>query len=398
MTRRRMAAQRMGVLALLLMVSLTGSGEGEPQTWLRTYRGIYGAFFDVVLTCDQHIVVVGATHHSQGATSLGDVLVAKLSLDGDVVWERTYGGEAHDQGLYVESAADGGFMVLGETESMGAGGRDLYVLRIDADGGLLWETTFGGTRTEWAKDMIALSDGGFLLVAESNSFGDDFDVYLIRLAADGSEVWSTTLDHGDNESATAALEADNGDLFVLAVVSYSGGGSANRYRDTRLYRLDRDGNELWSTLYRGDHKQAGDAMAWTSDGDLVLAGLSELLGQSMTLFDFWLARIDAESGEMQWSKIEGRQYADEYGISMSTGRDGQFLVAGLGPGFPLLKFDESGTLHWIRSAATELVVYAGFAVLDLSDGSYLIPGFRYVQQRSDSFDAVLLRYVDSDTP
>ncbi len=390
----RIIATWIAMLALVAMSSVLGSADEGSETWLRIYEGEnYGAFFDIAMTGDGHVLVVGTSFHSQTATTLGDVLVAKLSMDGEILWENTYGGDAHDQGLYLEKTADGGYLLLGETESMGAGGRDLYLLQIDAQGELVWEQTFGGAETEWAKDMIPLADGGFLLLGETNSYNQDFDVYLIRLDADGDEVWSTTLDTGANESGTAVLEAPNGDLLVLAVISYSG-GSSGMYRDSRLYRLDSEGDVLWSTLYRGDDKQAGDAMAWTTDGDIVIAGLSELLSYSTALFDYWLARVDAETGELQWSLIEGSKYADDYGLSMSAGNEGSFLVSGLGTGFPTLKFDEAGNVFWIRNAASDLGIYAGFAVLELEDGSYIIPGFKYLQRAGDAFDAVLLRFYE----
>ncbi|MCK5247804.1 hypothetical protein KAR02_12940, partial [Candidatus Bipolaricaulota bacterium] len=120
------------MLALVAMLPVVGSSDEESGTWLRTYEGEnYGVFFDIALTGDAHVLVTGASFHSQTATTLGDVLVAKLSMEGDIVWEKTYGGDAHDQGLYLEETADGGYLVFGETDSMGAGGRDLYLLQID---------------------------------------------------------------------------------------------------------------------------------------------------------------------------------------------------------------------------------------------------------------------------
>jgi len=392
MKRTQIIAPWITLLILIVVPALLGSAEA--QTWLRSYEGeTYGAFYDIVQADENHVMVTGTTYHAQVATTLGDVLLAKLTMDGDILWEVTYGGDAMDQGLYIEKTADGGYFILGETESMGAGNRDLYLLKTDAQGEFVWERTFGGAGTEWAKDMISLDDGGFLLLGETNSYNADFDVVVIRLDEDGDEVWSKTLDTGANESGTAILEAANGDLLVMAVISYAGGSSADMYRDTRLYRLDSRGNVFWSTLYRGDDKQAGDAMAWTTDGDIVIAGLSETLTYSTPLLDFWLARVDGATGELQWSVIEGRTTADDYGLSISTSNDGEFLVAGLGPAFPLLKFDEAGTVSWIKNGATDVGIYAGFAVLELDDGSYMIPGFHYLQQAGDAFDAVLLRYV-----
>jgi hypothetical protein len=377
------------LLSLVAVVSSVGSGA---ETWLRAYEGVdYGAFYDIVQVDESHVMVTGTTYHSQTATTLGDVLVAKMTLEGDIVWEMTYGGDALDQGLYLEKTADDGYLILGETESAGAGKRDLYLIRITADGDLLWERTIGGPETEWAKDMISMADGGFMILGETNSYNNDFDVYVVRLDADGNEVWARTLDTGANESGTAVLEAPNGDFLVMAVISYAG-SSSDMYRDTRLYRLDSEGNVLWNTLYRGEDKQAGDAMAWTTDGDIVIAGLSENLSYSTALLDFWLARVDGDTGELQWSVVEGRSTADDYGLAMSDGKDGVFLVAGLGPAFPLLKFSEEGTLSWIRNGATDAGIYAGFAVLELDDGSFMIPGFSYLQRAGDAFDAVLLRY------
>lgn len=376
---------------LVAVMSCTAWAEAS-ESWLRMYEGEdYGAFFDLVRSDDEHVVVTGTTHHSQGTTALGDVLLAKLTLDGDIVWEATYGGDRADQGFYVETTSDGGYLILGETDSMGAGGRDLYLLRTDRDGTLVHETTYGGPRTEWAKDMIQLADGGYVLLGETNSYNEDFDVYVICLNADGTERWSKTLDTGRDESGTAILEAENGDLLVLAVITYAG-GEDQAYRDSRLYRLNKDGDVLWSELLRGEDKQAGDAMAWTHDGDLVIVGLSEDLSAVTPLYDFWLARVDADTGDLQWNTVEGSQYADDYGVAISVENDGTYVVSGLGPAFPVLGLAESGDVLWLTSAASDLGIYSGFSVLAWDDGSYLIPGFKYLQRAGDAFDAVLLRF------
>jgi len=391
---KRTSTGLMGFCVGLLVVaaSCIAWATDASETWLRMYEGdAYGAFFDIVRADEEQVVVTGTTNHAQGTTTLGDVLLAELTLDGDIVWERTYGGDRADQGLYVERTDDGGYFILGETDSTGAGGRDLYVLRTDAAGNLIDESTYGGAGTEWAKDLLPLADGGYLLLGETDSFNEDFDVYVIRLDEHGEELWSTTLDTGRNESGTAVLEAENGDLVVLAVISYAG-GEDGAYRDSRLYRLNEAGEVLWSQLLRGEDKQAGDAMAWTSDGDLVIAGLSEDLSAATALYDFWLARVDATTGNLEWSVVEGSQYGDDYGIAISSERDGTYVVAGLGPAFPVLGFTESGDVLWLTSAASDLGIYAGFSVLGLQDGSYLIPGFKYLQRTGDAFDAVLLHF------
>jgi len=117
----RIIATWIAMLALVATPSVLGLADEGSGTWLRIYEGEdYGAFFDIALTDDGHVLIVGASFHSQTATTLGDVLVAKLSMDGEILWENTYGGDAHDQGLYLEKTVDGGYLIFGETESMGA--------------------------------------------------------------------------------------------------------------------------------------------------------------------------------------------------------------------------------------------------------------------------------------
>jgi len=384
------------LLSVGLAIGLIGVAAFADATQLLTYEGPdYGAFFDLIESSDGNIVVAGTTHHSQFRSTLGEVLIAKLSPEGDILWERTRGGDALDQGLYVEATEDGAYLVLGESDSFGAGERDLYLLKIDDDGEILWEKTFGGEKTEWAKEMVALSDGNFLLVGESNSYGDSFDVYLVKIDADGNELWSTTIGDDENESGSAALEADNGDLLILAVISYSGGASA-QYRDTRLFRLDAEGNLIWNQLYRGETKQAGDAMAWTKDGDIVIAGLSETDKVAYVYLDYWLAKADGETGELIWNKVEGSQYRDDYGLAIVPLGEDDFLVTGLGQKFPLLKLNADGTVYWAKSGIdVGDRVYGGFGAIVTEPGIVMVSGFAYTSTGDDRFDAILLE-VDVD--
>ncbi len=378
-----------------LWATATGSDGGE--TWLKAFEGLgYGAFFDVTLVGDDALLAVGTTHHPLAATTRGDVLVAMLTLDGELIWGKTYGGDATEQAFCVEATKDGGFLVLAETDSFGAGERDLYVLRLDESGELIWENTFGGSGIEWAKDLIRTSDGGFLLVGESDSFGESFDAYLVKVDESGAVVWEATLGGDDNETGVAALEAENGDLLVLVGVSYPGGYEGSR-RDCRLFRLDSEGSEVWSALYHADVKQWGNDMVFSPDGDVVVVGISEPVSGSEEPLDFWIAKASAETGELEWSVREGSQYQDDYGLSVAAIPGGEYLVAGFGPALPVMRFDDAGNVHWVRSAVAwrPWTVFGGFSMLELSDGTFVVSGWVYVRRIGDDFDAILAR-IDAE--
>lgn len=398
-----MTWKRKGFVLFLLLAATAGlcaaaEDADDGATWIVTFDGLdYGAFFDATPTDDGALLAVGTTYHSLGSTTRGDVLVAKLTLAGGSVWEKTYGGGAADQAIRVEATDDEGFLVLAETDSFGAGECDLYLLKLDASGDLLWSETYGGAGVEWAKDLIPISDGGFLLVGETDSFGESFDAYVVKVDENGTVLWEATLgdDHG-NETGVAALEAENGDLFVLTGVSYPGSYEGNR-RGSRLFRLDSGGSEIWSALYHGDVKQWGNDAVFSSDGDVVIVGISEPVSGSESPLDFWLAEADAETGDLIWSKHEGSQYQDDYGVSVVATDGGSYLVAGFGPGFPMMRFDDAGTVSWVRDAVPwrSWIVYGGFSILGLPDGTFVVSGWVYVHRVGDDFDAVLAR-IDSE--
>ena len=393
---------RKGLLPFLLIaltagLGATAWGSDDGETWLKTFEGLdYGAFFDVTVAGDGRLLAVGTTHHPLTATTRGDVLVAKLTLQGEPIWEKTHGGAATDQGIRVVPAGDGGFLVLAETDSFGGGERDLYLLKLDANGDLAWSETYGGAGTEWAKDLIRTADDGFVLVGETSSFGDSFDAYVIKVDGSGAVLWETTLGGDDHETGVAVLEAENGDLLVLVGVSYPGGYAGNR-RDSRLFRLDSEGSEIWSTLYRAEVKQWGNDMVFSPDGDVVIVGIAEPISGSEEPLDFWIAKASTETGELEWSVKEGSQYQDDYGVSVAAISGGEYLVVGLGPALPVMRFDDAGNVRWVRSAVAwrSWTVFGGFSILGLADGTFIVPGWIYIRRIGDDFDAILAR-VDAE--
>ena len=373
------------------VVEAPGDEESEVSTWILRFDGADYAVFTDILVRDEDILVVGATAQK----SASDVLLASLSFDGDLNWKKTYGGTRYDQGMGILETPDGGLLILAETESFGAGKRDIYILHADAEGREVWTQTFGGPGTEWARRMIMLSSGEYAAVGESDSLhGTDFDAYVVRFDLEGEQVWSGSFgEREEDESGAALLETDNGDLLVLAGVAYPG-GYLHAHRDTRLFRVTGEGRERWSVLYRGDRRQYANDMAFTDDGDVILAGLSETIAEVPGPTDFWIARVSAETGFEQWSRVEGSSFSDDYGYSMvQTERSDEFMVVGFGPQLPVFRFTDEGKTVWVRASGKD-TTYGGMAIAKLPDdvlGGYVIAGLTDTGLVVDRLDAVLVR-------
>jgi hypothetical protein len=130
------------------------------DTWIRSYKGtLQGTVLDGLATTEGDSLFVGATHHSHYNTDEEDLYLLKTDASGEPLWEKTLGGERFDRGNRITAGAGGSFVVLGETRSLGAGARDIYLLAIDAQGELLWSRTYGGPAEEMVLGIHATAGG-----------------------------------------------------------------------------------------------------------------------------------------------------------------------------------------------------------------------------------------------
>jgi len=347
-------------------------------TWSRAFEGSdYGAFFDIALTQDGNVFAVGTTNHLHVPPYSGDALFMKLTLAGDVLWKRTWGGEGYEQAWSVAPAGDGGYYIFGETDSYGAGNRDFFLLKTLEDGAEDWFRTYGRSRREWPYGMLPLSNRELLIYGFTESVGGGRDEYAIRVAQDGDIVWEFTVGNPGEELVLDALETSEGDLVLAVAVE----------EDSKLVKLDANGNVQWTKRYELAGWQFASQIAQTADGGFLLAGFSMSSG-SRRQADTWLAR-GTSAGELEWETSFGEPASDDYAQSLIRLDDGTYLIGGLGNGMLLTRIDDGGNILWRRSLAGQ-AVHGAEALIELEDRGYLVAGFiQLVNGRS--YDAILLR-------
>jgi len=346
---------------------------------VRTFAGPdYGAFFDLSLTEEGDILAVGSTNHLHVPPYSGDALFVKLTLEGETLWERTWGGDGYEQALGVEPTGEGGYHVLGETDSYGAGDRDFFLLEITGDGTEAWRHTYGRAGREWPYGMLPLADGDILIYGftESPTEGTR-NQYALRVGPDGEVVWELVGEGPGEELILDALETADGGLVLAAAAE----------EDAKLVRLDADGNVQWEKRYQLTGWQYASQIAPTDDGGFLLAGFSMSAGPPQQA-DTWLARCSS-AGELEWETSFGDPAFDDYATSLIRLSDGTYLIGAIANGILLSRVDEDGRLLWRRSLVGQ-TVHGAMALAELEDGGYLVAGLiQLVNGRS--YDAFLLR-------
>ena len=201
--------------------------DGHP-IWTKTFGGVGGDFgFAVLQTSDSGYIIAGAT------TSLGagrrDVYLIRTNRSGDTIWTRAYGGWESDEAVSVQQTADGGFIVAGYTESLGAGSGDIYVIRIDKNGDFLWSSSYGGTGVETGSSALPVVDG-YMVTGTTESFGAaGSQFYILKVDADGDTLWTRNYGGSDNERSYSAVRATDGGLVIVGYTSSFGAGGQDVY-------------------------------------------------------------------------------------------------------------------------------------------------------------------------
>jgi alpha-tubulin suppressor-like RCC1 family protein len=174
-------------------------------------------------TTDNGYIIAGMTQ-SFGAGG-SDIYIIKTNSTGDTLWTKIIGGSGQDYAWSVIQTADGGYAVTGYTQSFGAGNADIFLIKLNNTGTIQWSKTIGGTNADWGQELIQTTDLGYAILGYTNSFGaGNEDIYLVKTDANGNVAWSKTFG-GSSSELGYSLQQSNDNGFFIAGVSSSFSGN-----------------------------------------------------------------------------------------------------------------------------------------------------------------------------
>ena len=288
-------------------------------------------------------------------------------------WSKTFGGPTDDMAKSVQQTADGGYILAGVTWTGGNAPSDVWLMKTDSCGKVLWNRTFGGTARDKAKSVQQTLGGGYIFAGSTYATGD-YDVWLVKTNSNGSEQWNKTFGDTDISSAAAAVQQTTGGGYILA----GGMGSyATGDYDVLLIKTDSNGNEEWNKTFGGTSRDFAYCIKQTTDGGYILAGETYSYGAGQS--DFWLVKTNSNGSE-QWNKTFGGTAFDRaYSVQQTT--DGGYILAGgMGEYGPcicdiwLVKTDSSGNEQWNKTFGDTDINSAAEAVQQTTDGGYILAG------------------------
>jgi len=364
-----------GLMLALLSVSLFAlfTEYAYAVTFAKTYGGTYWDWASSVQqTSDGGYIVVGTTN-SFGA-GLDDIFLIKTDANGNVQWAKTYGGTNYDYATSVQQTSGGGYIVAGWTHSFGAGWSDIFLIKTDANGNLQWAKTYGGANWDMAYSVQQTSDGGYIVAGWTYSFGaGGDDIFLIKTDANGNVIWAKTYGGWYSDWASSVQQTSDGGYIVAGYTRSFGAG----WYDIFLIKTDANGNLQWAKTYGGTDWDGAFSVQQTSDGGYIVAGETYSFGAG--LGDIFLIKTDA-NGNLQWARTYGGTDWD-WASSVQQTSDGGYIVVGTTESFGagsadvfLIKTDANGNVIWAKTYGGTDWDYA-YSVQQTSDGGYIVAGF-----------------------
>jgi len=352
--------------------------------WNKTYGGDDGDIANGIVALENGDSALVGTCKSFGAQRT-DICVTRMNAKGETLWRILLGGKKEDEGKAIIRALDGSLIVLGNSKSFATNyDRDLYVAKISLEGKVIWEKSLGGDRDEFAGGVASTDDGGLLVVGDSNSFGNGYkDVYIAKLDQNGKMISSHVIGGEKEDSAQALTRIADGTMMLVGYRELERSGDTDFF----VMKLDQNGKKIWAKTYGEDQADRLNGVAATADGGIVATGSTRSYKSAQT--DMSVLRLDTD-GNIVWHKIYGFQYY-EYGNAVASTGDGAVMVAGgtntLGKGdhsVYMIALDKSGKLIWSH-------VYGDRgkdrmnAIASMDDGSMVAVGGSDSHSRSTKF-------------
>ena len=329
----------------------------QSKSFVKFYGGIRDQEgVDMKQTPDEGFILLGST------TSFGhggsDIYLVKVDKFGNEIWSNTYGGPDNDKGKSIQVTDDGSYVILGDYQNSD-NSTDMYFLKVDSDGGIVFEHTFGNNSldsNEHGNEVQKTLDGGFILVGSTTNPDrvetGPTDFYLVKTNRDGIMEWQRTRGfENSEEEGNSVVQVDNDNYIVIGTTENARENDQQNGKNIFAYKINADGDNIGNRFFGGLNDDLGSKICKTDVGYAILGTSSSRLGNGQGGEDIILIQINQDLEAFSIKTIGGVE--NERGVSFVQSDDDGFIIVGsttsytnasVNPDIYLVKADLSGNV------------------------------------------------------
>ncbi len=331
------------------------SAQAPQINWQRCLGGSDGDFGQaVLLTSDDHYLVVSSTNSMDGDVddkpAQTDIWILKLDANGNTLWQLVVGGLYPDFGIDATECSDGGFAILGRSYMDASGNdNDLRITRLSRDGALLWDKTYGGSYSDQGNAILETPDQGFLVAGVTHSSDGDIvsqhhgnaDAWLLKLDAGGKIEWEHCYGGSDNDWANSIIACREGGYLFAGFTASDDGDLSPTNMDGNAFwavKLNEQGSIEWQWRHSRSPYDHLNAVIQARDGSYVACG--QTYHNAQGLWDSYLVKFNP-AGQMvaEWSS---ETLYPDYFFDLCETAEGNIVACGIGSQDPhMIPFDAS---------------------------------------------------------
>ncbi|MBR9919761.1 MAG: DUF11 domain-containing protein [Bacteroidetes bacterium] len=312
--------------------------------------------YDLIYTADGGFLIVGYAQLDAQINN-NDAYLVKVNNQGEIQWSKTFGDEGDDFFQAITATSDGNYILAGRTNSYsGDGTEQAYLVKVDTEGNEIWSETYGGAFNDRANDVVSAADGSVFLLGNTGTSADTTNIFLLKTDANGVEEWSETFGGTDyNEGLALILDSENNLVFT-----------GHQDLELTILKTDYEGALIWSKVLLPGEESIGNDLIETFDQQYALTGISQVTPADAEIV---LAKIDKTSGDPMWLTYHGRNFHFDWGASLVQTKDNGFIVGGFNSQFTALFNDV--TLLKTNGAGDIYTTYVeGYVFFDDGDCEY----------------------------
>tara|TARA_B110000091_G_C13811242_1_gene475150 strand:- start:422 stop:2446 length:2025 start_codon:yes stop_codon:yes gene_type:complete len=345
----------------------------------------------ILETSDGGYIVVGNT--SSMGNSYSNLLLLKVSQSGEEQWNHNLTFSPIDRANSVLEIPNNGYVIVGNTISPQDESQDLFVLKINQIGHVEWSKSFGSSEDQQGHSIQTTIDDGFIICGYSREENTGFNMlYLIKIDSQGNQIWDSVYGSNGNDYGYSLVTLDDGSFAVAGMTSSYGDING----DAWLIKIDFDGNEFWSQTYGGTGTDVVRSVALTNDNGFIMVGNTNSYGNGNN--DVFVIKVD-ENGIQQWSQTYGGIGTD-IGRSIAKVSNGGYIITGYTDSFGnggsfnawLIGIDATGNILWDKTFGGDGDDRA-LSGLQTLDGGYVLTG--YSNSNSNNTPDVLIIKTDN---
>ena len=325
--------------------------------------------YSSTISADGNTLLMVGGISSPGGTD--NIHMVKVDRNGQLIWQSSWGGLESDVAYDVTESYSGGYLVTGSTVSYSTVGEDIILMRVGEGGQVAWHREYGRNSWDWGAEVMETSDHNILIAAVTQLCAFcDYDVYLIKTDPAGNKIWSDVFyEAGDNKPADL-LETQDGGYLVLGTSEQV----KEAHDDIFLMKINQTGDQQWSHRYGGRYHDEGAAITEHPDGGYVIVGKTQT--KRYGPYMVYMIRVN-EDGNMTWE----RTYSfglDDSGDAVTIAPDGGVVVAGTsftedkGSEILLMEVNRDGDVVFNATYGTEYSDH-GVSVKAYPDNTVLVP-------------------------